>query len=73
MKKVEDSINKLVDLINETEWYKPIAIILLIILSPVIAIVQFVIRFVVGTVEEMGNFFEDLKETKNERQRKTNQ
>ena len=60
------SINNLVDLINETEWYKPIAIISCIILAPVIGIIQFIIRFVASTIEEIGNLYEDLRETKNE-------
>lgn len=60
------SINNLVDLINETEWYKPIAIIVLLVFSPVIAVIQFIIRFVAETVEDIGNFYESFRRKKDE-------
>ena len=60
------SINNLVDLINETEWYKPIAIIVLLVFSPVIAVIQFIIRFVAETIEDIGNFYESFRRKKDE-------
>lgn len=60
------SINNLVDLINETEWYKPIAIIVLLVFSPVIAVIQFIIRFIAETIEDVGNFYESFRRKKDE-------
>lgn len=60
------SINNLVDLINETEWYKPIAIIVLLVFSPVIAVIQFIIRFIAETIEDIGNFYESFRRKKDE-------